>query len=149
MLLSIDGVIRQYVGQLMFDQGGRVILVPESDAVPPDRHQILACVRERRVTDIMQKRCEPHQSPRVGLARVQVQMGFEYRFEPADDRIVEARGRVHDAKGMLETSVRCARINVIRESQLTNPSKPLEDGVADDVPLPIIEFDEAVDRNSD
>jgi len=42
-----------------------------------------------------------------------------------------------------------SRINLIRPSELPDTPEPLKCGMVDDVPLPLIERDEPVDRATD
>ena len=53
---------------------------------------------------------------------------------------------MHHSKGMLESSMGCSRIDHIGQSQLFNTPESLENRMIDNIALPLIQLNEAMNR---
>src|SRR5579859_6981585 len=118
-------------------------------AVLVQRHQVFRSVGKRRVPYVVKERGEANQLLVAGepMFVIAVNLG-ENVTGVVDDGTEEQRGGVQDAEGVLKTSMRGSRIYLVGPCQLLDAAKPLKWTLCDDLPLPLTERDEPVNRAS-
>src|SRR5260370_4709932 len=115
-----------------------------------DREHILCRMRKRSVANIMQQRTEPNQLLVALVAGVVIgELRYQHILRISPNGLVKKRCNMHDTQRVLESRVHRARVNVISPGKLADSSQTLECGLSDDIPLPVIESNEAVNRAPD
>lgn len=56
---------------------------------------------------------------------------------------------MHNSQRVLESGMHCTRVDVVGPGKLAYSAQALERRLVDDGSLPVVDFDEAVDRTSD
>ena len=74
---------------------------------------------------------------------------YSERSRMFDNRLVELGRKMHDSQRMLEAAVHCSWIDVICPCELTDAPKPLVSRVVDDLPLPVVVWNESMNRAAD
>src|SRR5580704_4376201 len=103
-------------------------------------------MRKRCVPNVMQESSQPDKlqisvQPLLFVA----ELVLKYLGRRLSDGRVKESGGVHYPKGMLESRMHRPWVNLVRPRQLANAAKTLECGLRNDLLLPRIQGDEAMD----
>ena len=99
------------------------------------------------MSNIVQKSREPNQTSMPRYPSVLItELTFQRLSAALHNAIVQGCCHMHHAEGMLEPCVHRGRIDLISPCKLSDPSKPLERRLRNDIALPIIESNKPIDR---
>lgn len=99
------------------------------------------------MSNVMQQGCQLNNlSIQLYVIDIVAPIVFEKVSPSAYDRIKHPFCNMHDTERMFKAGVRCTWINHIRQSQLTNSAQSLENPMIYDIPFPLIQLNESVDR---